>query len=130
MAGITAMGDLSHELETLLIGLDDGRVKPTPAIDELLQHSIDELHRMRDAVIANKPVAAASDLEVRIKQANAGFDVAEETAVIMPTIDTGIEVAKPAEFTVEPEDSVSMVIVHSPLEDESEHEPELVGGPS
>ena len=31
MAGITAMGNLSHELETLLISVDEGRVKATPA---------------------------------------------------------------------------------------------------
>ena len=43
MAGITAMGDLSHELETLLIGLDDGRIARSVKIDELLQLSIDEL---------------------------------------------------------------------------------------
>ena len=34
MAGITAMGDLSHEIETLLISLDDGRVNATSAVDE------------------------------------------------------------------------------------------------
>ncbi|MDA1064714.1 MAG: Hpt domain-containing protein, partial [Proteobacteria bacterium] len=54
MAGISAMGNLSHEIETLLLGLDEGRVRSSPAIDELLQQSIDELHRMRDAVMAGK----------------------------------------------------------------------------
>ena len=73
MAGIAAMGNLSHELETLLISLDVGRVKSTAAVGELLQQSLDELHRMRDAVIAGKAVAAASQLEKRIQQANAGF---------------------------------------------------------
>ena len=44
-------------------------IAATPAIDELLQHSVDELHRMRDAVIAGKAVEsigrqpeAASDI--------------------------------------------------------------------
>ena len=31
MAGITSMGNLSHELETLLISVDDGRVEATTA---------------------------------------------------------------------------------------------------
>jgi chemosensory pili system protein ChpA (sensor histidine kinase/response regulator) len=115
MAGIKAMGDLSHELETLLISIDDGRVKPSETIDELLQHSIDELHRMRDAVLAGKRVAAATELEKRIQQANAGFEIAKETEV-EPEKD--VEEASPAAFSIEPEDTVSMVIVDSPLADE------------
>jgi chemosensory pili system protein ChpA (sensor histidine kinase/response regulator) len=136
MAGITAMGDLSHELETLLLGLDDGRVRSTPATDELLQHSIDELHRMRDAVIASKPVAAAKELEKRIQQANAGFEVADEADVETTPEDTSIETAVPAPFSIEPEDIVSMVIVNSTLSDElaeikssPEPEPEPVPEP-
>ncbi len=118
MAGITAMGNLSHEIETLLISVDDGRVKPTPAIEDLLQRSIDELHRMRDLVIASKPVRPVPDLEQRIQQANAGFEVADDAEVEMPADDTSVEAAAPAEFTIEPEDTVSMVIVDSPLADE------------
>ena len=118
MAGITAMGNLSHELETLLISVDDGRVKPTSAVDELLQQSIDELHRMRDAVIAGKAVPAAGDLEKRIQQANAGFEVADEVPVEPEVPEKDVEVAPPAAFTIEPEDTVSMVIVDTPLADE------------
>ncbi len=117
MAGITAMGNLSHELETLLISIDDGRVKPTPAVEDLLQRAVDELHRMRDTVIAGKPVRAAGDLEQRIQQANAGFELADEVEVDTPT-DEGVEAAEPAAFTIEPDDTVSMVIVDSPLADE------------
>ena len=39
MAGITSMGNLSHEIETLLISVDDGRVKATPAVEDLLQRA-------------------------------------------------------------------------------------------
>ncbi len=116
MAGITAMGNLSHEIETLLISVDDGRVPPSTAVAELLQRSIDELHRMRDTVMAGKPVRAASDLEHRIQQANAGFEFADDSAVeAAPAAD---EVATPAEFTIEPEDTISMVIVNSPLDED------------
>ena len=118
MAGISAMGDLSHELETLLISLDGGRVKSTTAVDELLQQSLDELHRMRDAVIAGKGVASAGELEKRIRQANAGFEVADDSEVEMAPPDKDVEAAEPAEFTIEPEDTVSMVIVDTPLADE------------
>ena len=115
MAGITSMGNLSHELETLLISVDDGRVDATSGIEELLQRSIDELHRMRDLVIAGKAVPAATDLENRIREANAGFEIASEADVEAPTAETGVH---PHAFTVEPDDTVSMVIVDSPLADE------------
>jgi chemosensory pili system protein ChpA (sensor histidine kinase/response regulator) len=118
MAGITAMGNLSHELETLLISVDGGSVKATQTVDELLQHSVDELHRMRDAVIAGKAVTAASELEKRIQQTNAGFEVADDSAVETAPADKDVEAAEPAEFTIEPEDTVSMVIVDTPLADE------------
>ena len=118
MAGITSMGNLAHELETLLISVDDGRVQPTEAIDELLQQSVDELHRMRDAVIAGKPVPAAAALEQRIQHANAGFEVAGDADVEMAPAERDIEEAPTGQFTIEPEDTVSMVIVDTPLADE------------
>ncbi len=121
MAGITAMGNLSHELETLLIGLDDGRIAASGKIDELLQLSVDELHHMRDAVIAGKQVTAATALEKQIHQINAGEAVPARETVAAPVeevedLDTDESVS--VEFTMEPEDTVSMVIVDSPLNDE------------
>jgi chemosensory pili system protein ChpA (sensor histidine kinase/response regulator) len=118
MAGITAMGNLSHELETLLISLADGRVSPTPAIDELLQLSVDELHRMRDAVMAGKAVRAAEGLERRIQQTTAGIEVADDVQVEVAPPADDLEDATPAAFTIEPEDTVSMVIVDTPLADD------------
>jgi chemosensory pili system protein ChpA (sensor histidine kinase/response regulator) len=124
MAGITAMGNLSHELETLLISVDDGRVKATPAIEDLLQHSIDELHRMRDMIIAGKPVKTATELGQRIQQANAGFELADESELEVALDDTNVQEAPPAAFTIEPDDAVSMIIVDSPLADELSEIPE------
>ncbi len=82
MAGITAMGNLSHEIETLLISIDSGQVPATSVIDDLLQQSMDELHRMRDAVIANKPIAAAGRLEKRIRRTYTGIEA--PAAVVTP----------------------------------------------
>lgn len=118
MAGITAMGNLSHELETLLISIGAGSVKTSPAVDELLQHSVDELHRMRDAVLAGKAVPAAAELEKRIQAANAGFEIADDSEVETAPEEKDVEAAEPAPFTIEPEDTVSMVIVDTPLADE------------
>ena len=128
MAGIVAMGDLSHELETLLIGLDDGRIAPSQEIDDVLQRSVDELHRMRDTVIAGKKVTAAVQLEKHLHQINAGemavADEAEAAAqkrVATPAEEVGVPETGDTvsvEFTIEPEDVVSMVIVDTPLNEE------------
>ncbi|MEM9403651.1 MAG: Hpt domain-containing protein [Pseudomonadota bacterium] len=116
-AGITAMGNLSHEIETLLISLGYGSVQGSNAVDELLLSSIDELHRMRDLVIATRPVPAARELERRIQQANAGQAVAAaDPSVEEASID--VEQAEPASFSPEPDDTVSMVILDSPLDND------------
>jgi len=122
MAGIVAMGDLSHELEALLINIDDGGISPSPQIDDLLQLSIDELHRMRDMVISGKKIAAAAELEQRIQALNAGDLSAAEPplttdTVTQPDSDTD---SVSVEFTIEPEVPVSMVIVDAPVEEDVE----------
>jgi chemosensory pili system protein ChpA (sensor histidine kinase/response regulator) len=62
MAGLLAMGDLSHALETLLARMADGRSRPTPAALDLVQRSLDELQLMRDAIDTARAVAPAKAL--------------------------------------------------------------------
>ncbi|TLY64580.1 MAG: hypothetical protein E6K45_11530, partial [Gammaproteobacteria bacterium] len=57
MAGITPMGDLSHELETLVMAVDNGTIGAEPAVFDLIQASLDELARMREQVVNGRPVA-------------------------------------------------------------------------
>jgi chemosensory pili system protein ChpA (sensor histidine kinase/response regulator) len=121
MAGIVAMGDLSHELEALLINIDDGRISPSTQIDNLLQLSIDELHRMRDMVIAGKRVTAVAELEQRIQALNAGDLSAAEPPKPTDTV-TQVDLDSDSvsvEFTIEPEKPVSMVIVDAPVEEDA-----------
>jgi chemosensory pili system protein ChpA (sensor histidine kinase/response regulator) len=54
MAGITAMGDLSHELETLVLQIDGGSVAGDDHAHSVMQASLDELARMRDLVSNGK----------------------------------------------------------------------------
>jgi chemosensory pili system protein ChpA (sensor histidine kinase/response regulator) len=127
MAGIVAMGNLSHELEALLINIDDERIAPSTQIDDLLQLSIDQLHSMRDMVIAGKKVSPAEDLEKRIHALNAGDLSAAEPP---PVTDTATEAdldaeAVPVEFTSEPEEKVSMLIVDQPVEQAAEEAEEI-----
>ncbi|HEY1898316.1 MAG TPA: Hpt domain-containing protein [Steroidobacteraceae bacterium] len=86
MAGITAMGDLSHELESLVNFIDFGGVPPSPADFDVLQASVDELARMRDSVAAGRGVAQARDLLERIRASlNPGQDAAAETPQVPQT---------------------------------------------
>ena len=50
MAGVSAMGDLSHELETLVLQIDSGEVAGDDHAHAVMQASLDELSRMRDLV--------------------------------------------------------------------------------
>ncbi len=67
MAGITAMGDLSHELETLVNQVDHGTVAASAATFEALQASLDALASMRDSVAAGRGVAPAREMIARIR---------------------------------------------------------------
>ena len=66
MAGIRSMGDLSHELETLIGQIELGIVEPDERTCGVLQSSVDELARMRESVVSNRPLRAARVLIARI----------------------------------------------------------------
>ncbi|HJS89313.1 MAG TPA: response regulator, partial [Steroidobacteraceae bacterium] len=59
MAGIIAMGDLSHELETLVIQAESGSIAVDGAVFDVIQGSLDELARMRETVANGRRVAPA-----------------------------------------------------------------------
>jgi chemosensory pili system protein ChpA (sensor histidine kinase/response regulator) len=67
MAGITAMGDLSHELETLVLQIDTGAVAGDDHAHAVMQTSLDELSRMRDLVSTGKLPGNARDLIAQIR---------------------------------------------------------------
>jgi chemosensory pili system protein ChpA (sensor histidine kinase/response regulator) len=67
MAGITAMGDLSHELETLVLQIDNGAVAGNDHAHAVMQASLDELSRMRDLVSTGKLPSNARDLIAQIR---------------------------------------------------------------
>ncbi len=67
MAGITAMGDLSHELETLVLQIDSGAVAGNDHAHAVMQTSLDELSRMRDLVSTGKLPGNVRDLIAQIR---------------------------------------------------------------
>ncbi|HMH30264.1 MAG TPA: Hpt domain-containing protein [Steroidobacteraceae bacterium] len=67
MAGVAAMGDLSHELETLVLQIDGGAVAGDDHAHAVMQASLDELSRMRDLVSAGRLPGEARDLIAQIR---------------------------------------------------------------
>lgn len=74
MAALGHLGDLSHELETLMIEIVEGRVEVSEPISRLLQTSMDRLHQMLDRVQAGTAPEPAEDLIQAVKRAHRGGD--------------------------------------------------------
>ncbi|HEY0686942.1 MAG TPA: Hpt domain-containing protein [Steroidobacter sp.] len=83
MAGIRAMGDLSHELETLMGLVETGQVPAEQGVFDVLQASLDELHRMRDVVANGERCKPARALMNRIR-ALCGHEVEAAPAPAAP----------------------------------------------
>jgi len=85
MAGIMAMGDLSHELETLVINAESGTVAVDGAAFDVIQASLDELARMRESVANGRRVAPARAMIARIQAlTRPGAAAAAQPAVEAP----------------------------------------------
>jgi chemosensory pili system protein ChpA (sensor histidine kinase/response regulator) len=112
MAGISAMGDLSHELETLVINIESGAVQDNDHAHEVMQASLDELARMRDTVSQGSVPAAAAALLSQVRQLASGAPAP-----------AAVPVAAPAPASV-PVERVQQAHVESAPEAASAPEPE------
>ena len=81
MAGLFAMGDLSHELETLLTRVSDGLLPNNDATSALVRSAFDELHALRDAIPAGAVTAPPATLMARLAAALRG-EFADESAML------------------------------------------------
>ena len=115
MAGITAMGDLSHELETLVISIDSGIVTADDLAYDVMQASLDELANMRDIVSGGAlPQPATALLEQIRTLAAGGHDApaASPLPVEMPATAvaaSALHPVAPASVVVTPESQESPV---------------------
>jgi len=76
MVDITAIGDLSHSLESLLTRVTDGHAGLSENLFAVLNESVDQLAFMLEQVKARKVPASAAELEATIGEL--GIDAAEE----------------------------------------------------
>ncbi|MGD8339769.1 MAG: Hpt domain-containing protein [Gammaproteobacteria bacterium] len=82
LAGIAAMGDLSHALETMLPQLA-GSAADSDGI-RLAQQALDRLHQMRDAVDGGQPAPAAGELVVALERCG-GEPLGPDDTLSLPT---------------------------------------------
>jgi chemosensory pili system protein ChpA (sensor histidine kinase/response regulator) len=108
MAGIVAMGDLSHELETLVIQIENGSVPADEHAHSVMQSSLDELARMRDIVSGGQLPPKAIALIAQIR-ALSSAPVTAAAAVAATPAASVVEAAAPAAAaTVAPPPAVAV----------------------
>jgi chemosensory pili system protein ChpA (sensor histidine kinase/response regulator) len=106
MAGISAMGDLSHELETLVINIESGAVHDNDHAHDVMQASLDELARMRDTVSQGSVPAAAAGLLSQLRQLASGAPAQAAAPAGVPVVAPGpatVPVERTPEVASEPE---------------------------
>lgn len=86
MAGLFAMGDLSHDLETLLLRMADGLLPRATETYGLVQAALDELHVLRDEIPAGNATPPSPALLTRLAAALRG-DVPTAEPVTEPLVD-------------------------------------------
>ncbi len=84
MAGIPPMGELAHELESLVMQVDNGTVTADAAVFDVIQASLDELARMREQVSSGQRVAPARAMLARIQVFTRGAAAAAAKAAPAP----------------------------------------------
>jgi chemosensory pili system protein ChpA (sensor histidine kinase/response regulator) len=108
MAGITAMGDLSHELESLVLQIDNGAIAGNDHAHAVMQASLDELSRMRDLVSAGTLPGNARDLIAQIRGlANQSVMAEPAMAAVTAAASSAVAVASPADAVASPADAVA-----------------------
>ncbi|MGH8300756.1 MAG: Hpt domain-containing protein [Steroidobacteraceae bacterium] len=120
MAGIMAMGDLSHELETLVIQAESGTIAVNDGVFDVIQASMDELARMRESVVSGRNVAPARAMIGRIQALTrsgtapaAAPALPEPPAAQAPTQETPAPIAAAPSFPAIP---AVLVATDSPLD--------------
>jgi len=104
MAGIAAMGDLSHELETLVIQIDSGFVRGDDQAHAIMQSSLDELARMRDLVSAGSLPSPAAALLGQVRALAENLKAAPDEAA------TPAAPAAPAEIAAQAKTALQAAI--------------------
>ncbi|HLA74558.1 MAG TPA: Hpt domain-containing protein, partial [Gammaproteobacteria bacterium] len=115
MAGLSAIGDLSHSMEAVITGIVEGYLPLSPRLPELMQQTQDRLLQMLDHASVNLPIAPAQDLIALIEQL---MEVKPEARQALP--DNSLPAVSPAPEMPAPEDSIAPVGEDSSIRVEDE----------
>ncbi|MDO3721261.1 Hpt domain-containing protein [Marinobacter sp. chi1] len=120
LAGVAAVGDLSHELETLFEGLTEQRLSINDQLSDLLFRSHDRLAHMVDALEAQEQPEAAPDLIDELRNYMTSATASRPVTDIVDKDEP--EQEAPTDYLVEEE-----VPEQAGTEAETEESPELTG---
>jgi chemosensory pili system protein ChpA (sensor histidine kinase/response regulator) len=118
MAGIDAMGELAHELESLIGRIEIGLASADEAARGVAQEALDELARMREAIASGRMAASVPGLIARIQSVAAGEAPAAPelpAAPVPPEQPAPLEHMAPPDETapVAPEPEVAQLVPES-----------------
>lgn len=99
MAGISEIGDLGHDIESMLTAVVDGHIAVSKEMQKVLLRAQDRLVSMLAQVKAHKRPTAAKDLIAEVNKILAGPKVEEIEEVEHPSVI--IDVAEPTEDNIE-----------------------------
>ncbi len=114
MAGISAMGDLSHELESLVVQIELGLAARSNEARRVVQQGLDELARMRDATLAGRATPPALTLIARIKDAMQPAKVAPPAPAVSAADAFDLSIEGEDEAPSEPFEQFDAVAVAAP----------------
>jgi len=124
MANITPIGDLSHSIESLLEGVTEGRLLPTPEFPQVVQACHDWLAHAIEQVKQHTPLADADALSNQLDNLLAGKramqGVEGESSAPLPTA-----VERPPEVHAEPAELVELPSFSKVDEIDAQIEPEV-----
>ncbi len=113
MAGLFAMGDLSHDLETLLLRMTDGLLPREAGTYGLAQAALDELHVLRDQIPAGVAATPSPGLLARLDAALRGDVPAPPDSAPEIVLDEPL----PPVLELEPEPVLELALVPEPAAD-------------
>ncbi|WP_165857740.1 Hpt domain-containing protein [Marinobacter sp. JSM 1782161] len=96
MAGVDAIGDLTHVLESLFERVAEGRLAATQSMNDLLFACHDRLAQMVEQVAAHKPCEPAAELIARVEAILSGEAGEPEAAAPEPAAQPAVEEAPSA----------------------------------
>ena len=102
MAGVSAMGDLSHELESLIVQIGLGSAAGDQRARAIAQEALDELARMREQVAGGRAALPATALVGRIQAIASGVEITPEPAVAPPVVAAVVAPPPVAEIALQP----------------------------